>query len=782
MMRGGAGGTARLACFLVSIGLSFGFVSVVVAIAWASGFRLPDGVEPRDYVTLGRRGADSGLFGFVSSQDYERLLDSPTGISWASADFFRRPVEVRTAEGITRMAHSRRVSGNFFDLLGVQAAVGTLESDVVAAAVVTEAFAQSAYGSAADALGREVPGMFDQPVPVAGVADVAFKGIFDEPVDVWILEPVNPLGAASDGTVTITVTSSLVPVGVLDEGTTLAAAQNMLDGFRFEAGPGDYLGATERDHAELAEGIESLPDARRNVLERLGWLVLVVVLLLALASMAVFDFLLAAHYRREESDAVRLAIGATPGDVFRATLIRHGAWMAGTGVVGVLSFFYIGDVLLGLEPFAGYLGELTARQSLAGVTAGLSLLAAAFFLSACIVSRFVSRTSRVMSHAKRHNAVRPSRMARRALLVVATASLLLVASLGVRYAAESRVTLPFQHVDTMMFDVFGMEGEPITPEAVRRTLVAQPEVEAVARAEMLPLLAESIRPANRVMIRGAVGLEETVFLRNGVSPDFFETLGIAVIAGRPFDGVTQSEVTVSRAAAVRLAGEPGNAIGMALHLVPATPSEENAAGRVVTVVGVVGDVAYGSMADGDRSQPVIYGLAGQTDHQLWLVRHRGLDEDILEPFGDDAYRIGTLAEIFREQFLAVHSIEAALGAACAFALALSLVGVAMSIGRGIAAAGRHIGIYLSVGTTGIELTGRYSGEVLVDLVWAAVLVCAATTLARVLLPDATAAIELWLVVAVVPLLALACVAVVYQGIARFETGRSVSSLISGAHT
>ena len=178
-----------------------------------------------------------------------------------------------------------------------------------------------------------------------------------------------------------------------------------------------------------------------------------------------------------------------------------------------------------------------------------------------------------------------------------------------------------------------------------------------------------------------------------------------------------------------------------------------------------------------------YGLAGQTDwQQLWLVRHRGLDEDIIEPFGDDAYRIGTLAEIFREQFLAVHSIEAALGAACAFALILALVGVSMSIGRGIAAAGRHIGIYLSVGTTGIELTGRYSGEVLVDLAWAAALVCAATTLARVLLPDATDVIELWLVVAVVPPLALACVAVVYNGIVRIETRRSVSSLISGAHT
>ena len=676
------------------------------------------------------------------------------------------------------MAHSRQVSGNFLELLGVRAAAGTLGTDGFDAAVVTDAFARSAYGSAVDALGREVPGLFGAPVAVVGVADDGFRDIFDERADIWILEP--PVRHAADGGVIHTVSNSVVPVGVLDEGVTMAAAQSVLDGFRFEPGPGSYGSATERDRAELTPGIEYRPDARRNVLERLDWLVLVVVLLMALAFLAVFDFLLAAHHRREESDAVRLAVGATPGDVFRATLIRHAAWMAGTGVVGVLSFLYIGDVLLGLEPFAGYLGELTIRQSVSGVAAGLMLLAAAFLLSAGVVSRFVSRTSRTMSHAKGHKAARGSRMERRALLIVAAASILLVTSLGVRYTSEVRMTLPFLHGDTMMVGVLGMGGEPVNAEAVRATLVAQPEVEAVALAEMMPLLAESIRPINRVVVRGAAGLEGTVFLRNGVTPDFFETLGIAVIAGRSFDGTTPSEVTVSRRAAELLAGEPGNAVGMAFHLAAAPPAERNAGG-VVTIVGVVDDVAYGSMTDGSAAQPVLYGLPGETDwQQLWLVRHGGLDEAVLEPFGEDAYRIGTPAEIFREQFLAAHSIEAALGAACTFALMLSLVGVAMSIGRGIAAAGRHIGIYLSVGATGTELARRYLGGVLVDLAWAAVLVSMATLIAKVLAPVATAVIELWLVVAVVPVIALACAAMVYQGIARLANGHSVSSLISGA--
>lgn len=62
MRRDRAGVAARVACFLVAIGLLFGFISVVAATARASGFRLRDGVEPGDYVTLGRRAADSGSF------------------------------------------------------------------------------------------------------------------------------------------------------------------------------------------------------------------------------------------------------------------------------------------------------------------------------------------------------------------------------------------------------------------------------------------------------------------------------------------------------------------------------------------------------------------------------------------------------------------------------------------------------------------------------------------------------------------------------------------------
>ena len=73
---------------------------------------------------------------------------------------------------------------------------------------------------------------------------------------------------------------------------------------------------------------------------------------------------------------------------------------------------------------------------------------------------------------------------------------------------------------------------------------------------MMPLLAESIRPRNRVKVRGRPSLEDTVFLRNGVSPSFFETLGVGLVAGRTFDAGVPSEVVVSRAAAKLLPMRP----------------------------------------------------------------------------------------------------------------------------------------------------------------------------------------------------------------------------------
>ncbi len=386
--------TLRRGAFLIALGVAFGFISAVAAIGWASAVRLPSGIAPKDYVTLGRRGADTGLFHGVASQDFERLRNAVPEVLWAYADH-RRPMTVRGADGGMHPARSRSVSASFFALFGVPAVAGTLTASAAGTvAVVGEAFARRTFGSVDAALQYEVRDMLDRPAPIMGVAGGGFQGAFGEDVDVWTLDPPTlPASAgATPGTYTTIMRNALTPIGVLTEGASIASAQNLVEAFRFAPGRG-YMAATERDRAELVPGIERRPDARREVLERLVWLGVVVALLLALAFMAVLDQLLAEHYRRQDSETVRLAVGATPADVFLASIWRHLAWLAATGLVVAVSFLYIADVLTGLEPFASYIGEFSFAQSVGGVAAGIALLTAAFALSAGAVSRFVSRAS-----------------------------------------------------------------------------------------------------------------------------------------------------------------------------------------------------------------------------------------------------------------------------------------------------------------------------------------------------------------------------------------------------
>ncbi len=357
-------------------------------------------------------------------------------------------------------------------------------------------------------------------------------------------------------------------------------------------------------------------------------------------------------------------------------------------------------------------------------------------------------------------------------------------SLGTRYAADARASLPFRHGDALMLSVFATAGERLTAEQVAAALGALPAVVSAAQAEMLPLLPETIQAANRVQVRGAPALADTVLLRNGVAPAFFETLGVEIVSGRTFADAS-TEIVLSRAAARLLAQDAAAALGMALELVPASLGA-GPAGGVATVVGVVDDVPYASMLAGEAAaqSPVLYGPPRSDGGQLlWLVRLadvRGAADEVLGHFGESAYRVGTPTEIFRERFLAAHSVGVALAGAAIFALLLSLVGVGASVARSVAAASRDIGIFLAVGMTARDIALRHLRRVARDLLAAGVAVCAAAVAANYLLASNAVVIEPWLMLAVLPVIALVCALFVFRSVKRLVRDHPVSALVGGA--
>lgn len=741
---------ARQAAFLTGVGLSFGFVSTVFAVGYASYARLPDGVAPGNYVTLGRREADTGRFATLNQRDFEMIRSLAPEYEWSYAPFYVDSLAIRS-DGRRFNVTGRVVSRGHMKLLRVAAAVGSTWSDGTMegrSAVISEGLWQDLHGRSPAAIGDVLEVEDDRPLTIVGVA-AGFSGTFIGPygqqkVDLWISAPTWTGNTTAGG---------LVVFGALRDGTTLTALRSLLSSYRF---PG-----AEHDALEVAAGLEPQPDARLLVRRSAMWLALVVGLLLTLSFLCLVDFLLADHYAGAEAQAVKLAVGATPTDVFRETVAKHGMWLGGTIVVTIASFAFLTNVFLGIAPFSSYLDGLTAEASLAGVSASIVLLVAAFVASAARVSWFVASFANVAARVDVRT--RTSRVARGVLLAVAGAGLLLVFSLCLRYVGDAATTLGFEHGDVLMMGVI-----PPSSVTVEEAVSANAHVLAHGKAEMLPLLAETVLPVNRQRIAGRVGLEDVVFYRNGVSRSYFETLGVGVVAGRLFDGISRSEIVLAEASAARLAGSPEEALDMSIQFVPDDqPDHRPHTGDVVTVVGVVDDVAYGPVNERPK---LVYYRHFPEDYRNFqgfrLIRHTAQAdflEWLREQGGDiqDVYRIGTAREIFDEQFLSRRSVEVALAIAAAFAVILALAGLANSLARSMTAEIREIGIRFALGATTSDITRQYGTRTLTEVTTATAVLCAVVVAAKIGVPVIVSVVDLWLVSGVVFILATQCLLVVH---------------------
>ncbi len=652
------------------------------------------------------------------------------------------------------------MSGNFFDALGVEGVLGRTTSDAGAAVIGAQLW-ERVFAADPNVLGRIVA-IDDEAVPIIGVADPAFADVFQSPADCWILMPTEhpaQLGVVFGG---------LNLFGVLPNDLTLAALQSRLAGHRFV-----LPDARERgDRLETVMGLEPNPDARQDTMERLAWLAMIVVLLLAVAFMALVDHLAADQSIRDGWQTVRLAIGATPGDVFRDNVSRHGLYAAAISLAGLLSFLYMSDVLLGMEPFAEAVGTLRLAASAVGIGAGTALLAATFLWSCWIVGRTVSRTTLVDAEASGAARGWP-RVAWQGLLFVAAASLLVTLSIALGYAGQAG-TLGFGNRDALMVGVIYSGGpSPGRSERVRAALLTSPHVRSAARAEMLPLVSESALPSNRAKARGFEGLEHAVFYRNRVDAAFFDVLDAELLAGSLFDHAA-NDLILSRSGVRRLGREVDEVLGLAIELAPTGMPTESG---VFTVVGVVEDIAYGPVEEVPRALlyttlPAASTVRRQQD--FWLVRHAGHADDIvamLRRLGGDvmeAYELGTPRNLLREAFER-RSIEAVLAMAGAFAFVLGLAAVGNALGRSVRREARQIRIRFALGATAHDEALRIGSRALLDLLVIGCALAGLVVAGRLAAPGQAAIVTLPLLLVVLPTMAVACLAMSYISVCRLAS-------------
>ena len=754
---------------------------MVVAIAYESYWRLPGGIAPNDYVTVGRRTVDTGRFTRLAILDYEQIRDRVPEAEWAWArgvDEWR----IQDEAGAWHETVAREVSANYLAVFDVAAAHGQTAPSIAghSAAVISHRLWRRLGGGdlvgkalSLEAIGAWADSRDEHSIQVAGVAAPAFAGL-GETVDLWILGSLTADDPFADGS------PSAYVFGAVDQDLTPARLRDLLTEHRFTTDVTKEEGQRIRtmtynvsvnDRLDVVPGLETRPDLRQATRQRLAWLAALAGMLLALAFQALVERLVATHSAREETLAARLAAGATPGDLLRHSVGDNLGAMALAGTVAVAAFFYLADVLLGVPPFSAAIGALSPNATLAGLLCSFVALALAFGLSTAHVSRLVSRRARSYSA---HG--RQGRLARGQLLFIGGACFLLAASVGWRYLHAARADLGFANTDALMVSVmYRGEWQTWNHAAALAQAAALPLVRSIAVAERSPLAGSRAALQNKVRLRGRAGSDDPVFYRNAVSAGFFSMLGVRFLAGRPFQPGAQAEVVLSRAMALRLADDVEAVLGKALELVVVDEHLALFWGMtsppVVTVVGVVADMPFGRLGEG--AELIFYGPPPTPPSFgfRWLLTYAGQEDDVVDaikglPNVRFAESRGTFAEVRRKDLAEQHGVEAVLAAAGVFAFLLAMAGVAAALARDVAARRRDTDVHFAIGGLPANLTRRYGASLIRDVLVAAATLGVAVLVAKRWAPSFASVVELWLLALVVPALLAVCIGTLHLSFRR----------------
>jgi putative ABC transport system permease protein len=409
-------------------------------------------------------------------------------------------------------------------------------------------------------------------------------------------------------------------VARLRPGVTLAAARAEIDRLTRamrRQDPGDYPEAAGWALRLVPLHEDLVGRVRPALLTLLG--AVGCVLLIACANVA--NLLLVRATARRREIAVRKALGAGEGRLFRQLATEAGVlWLLGGGL-GLLLAWHGLPALVALSPAPLPRGaEIALDRTVFAFTAAVSLGSG---LLCSLLPVWLARRTEVHAALKESSRTAGSDRGRvRGALVVAETALALVllvgAALLLRSAARLNAVDPGFRSDGVTTARLWLP-QPNLPETgkyfrhdtrgvfyreVLRRLTALPGVTAVGGATSLPL--DGARPTARFTIEGrATPPGETLVSRTVIaSPGYFDVLRIPVLRGRAFDERDDEHappVALVSAGFARRFFPEEDPIGRRLTL-PVRRDQKEA--PVLTVVGVVADVKSDGLEV--ESPPVLY--------------------------------------------------------------------------------------------------------------------------------------------------------------------------------
>ncbi len=697
---------------VLTIALGTGVNATVFTFVSALLFRPAPVPDPDSLVSVFTSDFSSGPYGDTSYPDFRSLQVDATAFEALAAYDGGQSTLLQARESVERIRRSA-VSAEFFQVLRVAPLAGRLlgAADFAGSAapvvVISEALWRRALAASPDALSRHLS-IGGRPHAVVGVLPSGFVLDLGARVDAWV-----PFG--SDITGARRGDRNLSVVGRLRHDRTIAEAQAEVTTIAARLAheyPESNLGTLDqRDRPRPMRVLRHtrVPPPFRGDVAMLGGVMMAgVALVLLIACANVANLLLSRAAGRVREMAVRRALGAGGGRIIGQLLTESVVLGLCGGALGMLFALWTADALPSFFP-AEQAAMLDARvdATTLGYTIALSLASSVLFGMAPAVQCVRAPLGDAVRTARTPTPGTAS-MRIRALLVVAQvalATVLLVSAglLGRSLLNALRADLGFATRNAVVLSVEQPLDRPVPEglayyQALLDRVGGLAGVDSVSLARNIPLFGtgrRGFRPDGYEFKPG----EAREFHINVVSPSFFETMGIPVLAGRAFDGRDvpggMPTAMVNDIFAARYFR--GDAVGRRIT---------DSRGTELAIVGVarttkhltvreqpVPLVYYPQAQEYARQATLIARTSGRAASMLDAVRRAatGTDREVA------VFQVDTLEGRIAEA-LSSDRLAAALLAACgALALVLATVGVYAVMAFAIARRARELGVRVALG-------------------------------------------------------------------------------------